>query len=126
MTENSCTFKSSEHLKSRKEISRVYNNGTPLYSDSFVLFFLKEETLTTHKFAVSVPKKLFKSAVKRNKLKRRIKESFRLNKSILYSFSEKTNIFFNVFLIYKNKEILSYEKINSETVKLLKDLIADN
>ncbi|MCF6183277.1 MAG: ribonuclease P protein component [Bacteroidales bacterium] len=126
MTENRNTFKFSEHLKSRKEISRVYKHGTSLYSDSFVLFFLKEEKLTTHKFAVSVPKKLFKSAVKRNKIKRRVRESFRLNKSILYNFSEKTNIFFNVFLIYKNKEILSYEKINAETVKLLKNLIADN
>ncbi|NOZ36093.1 MAG: ribonuclease P protein component [Chlorobi bacterium] len=126
MTENNNTFKSSEHLKSRKEISRVYKNGAPLYSDSFVLFFLKKENQKIHKFAVSVPKKLFKSAVKRNKIKRRIKESFRLNKSVLYNFSQRTNVFFTIFIIYKNKELLPYKNINTEMIELLKKLTDNN
>ncbi len=126
MTENNNTFKSSEHLKSRKEISRVYKNGTTLYSDSFVLFFLKKENQKIHKFAVSVPKKLFKSAVIRNKLKRRIKESYRLKKHILYDFSEKSNVFFNIFIIYKHREILSYQQIDKEISELLTTLITQN
>ena len=118
MTNKKHTFKSSERLKSRKEISRIFKNGIFLYSDYLSLGFVESEE-KINKFAVSVPKKMFKSAVIRNKLKRRIKESYRLNKSVLYDFSKETNRYFNILVIYKKKEILSYQKINEELISLL-------
>ena len=123
MTEKKRTFSAKEHLKSRKEISRIFTNGIFLYSDFIILKYLPAEHQKTHKLAVSVPKRLFKSAVTRNKLKRRIKESYRLNKHILYDYSEKTNTFFNVLVIYKHKEILPYQMIEEHLVILLNKLI---
>lgn len=55
---------------------------------------------------VSVPKKSFKRAVKRNLLKRRIRESWRRQKHDLL-IKEGLDILF----MYPSKEILSYEEI---------------
>ena len=53
---------------------------------------------------VSVPKKLFKRAVKRNLLKRRLRESFRKQKHQL-------SPGIDLLLTYSTKEILSYEDV---------------
>ena len=53
---------------------------------------------------VSVPKKLFKRAVKRNLLKRRLRESYRRQK---YSLAPGIDL----LMTYSTKEILSYEEI---------------
>ena len=75
---------------------------------------------------VSVPKKIFKRAVKRNLLKRRIRESWRLQKETLNA----TGV--DILFTYSTKEILDFEevqaavakiieKINSKTSKALED-----
>ena len=122
MTEKKQTFSANERLKSRKEISRIFKDGIFLYSDNFSLGFLRKINQNTHKIAVSVPKKFFKSAVIRNKLKRRIKESYRLNKQLLYGISEESAVFCNLIIIYKNKKILPFQEINLELTELLKKL----
>ena len=59
----------------------------------------------TNRIMVSVPKKMFKRAVKRNLLKRRIRESWRKQKHNLQATG--TDILF----IYPTKEIQTYEQI---------------
>ena len=55
---------------------------------------------------VSVPKKLFKRAVKRNLLKRRLRESYRRQKHDLLIPSG-----VDLLITYSTKEILPYEEI---------------
>ena len=62
----------------------------------------------TNRIMVSVPKKMFKRAVKRNLLKRRIRESWRKPKHDL-KVTGGTDILF----IYPTKEIQTYEQIYS-------------
>ena len=59
-----------------------------------------------NRFMVSVPKKLFKRAVKRNLLKRRIRESYRKQK---HNLTIENGL--DVLFMYSTKEILSYEQI---------------
>lgn len=59
-----------------------------------------------NRILISVPKKLFKRAVKRNVLKRRIRESWRRRKHEL-EIKRGTDILF----IYSTKEVLSYQEI---------------
>lgn len=59
-----------------------------------------------NRILISVPKKLFKRAVKRNVLKRRIRESWRRRKHEL-KIKRGTDILF----IYSTKEVLSYQEI---------------
>ena len=59
-----------------------------------------------NRLMVSVPKKLFKRAVKRNMLKRRLRESYRKQKHDLCMQSGT-----DILITYSTKEILTYEEI---------------
>lgn len=67
--------------------------------------YLKDTGADTNRIVVSVSKKFFKRAVKRNLLKRRIRESYRMQKHAL----EVKGV--DILFIYFTKEILSYEEI---------------
>lgn len=72
-----------------------------------------------NRIMVSVPKKMFKRAVKRNLLKRRIRESWRKQKHSL-ALNGGTDILF----IYPSKEILSYEEIYSSVGNIIEKINA--
>lgn len=72
-----------------------------------------------NRIVVSVSKKFFKRAVKRNLLKRRIRESWRRQKHMLNLDGN-----FDILLIYSVKEILSYEEIYSSIGQVMDALNA--
>ena len=72
-----------------------------------------------NRIVVSVSKKFFKRAVKRNLLKRRIRESWRKQKHLLAVEGS-----FDILLIYSVKEILSYEEIYSSIGQVIDALNA--
>jgi ribonuclease P protein component len=71
----------------------------------------------------SVPKKNFKHAVDRNTLKRRIRESFRLHKTVLYEQLAQSDKRLVLMLVYIAKEELPYVKIEPSVVKAIKKII---
>ena len=64
------------------------------------------------RIVVSVPKRLFKRAVKRNLLKRRIRESYRRQKGLLSGA-------FDILFIYTSPEVQPYEVIFADMTALL-------
>lgn len=65
---------------------------------------------------VSVPKRHFKRAVKRNLLKRRIREAYRLQKEIL------GDRVMDLMFVYTSREVLPYEEIRSSVEAVLRHL----
>jgi len=116
------TFSKVEKIKSKKEVSRIFNDGIFFYSEHLNAKIIKSnnDNQEFHKIGISVPKRLFKLAVSRNKLKRQIREAYRLNKSIIYS-SIKLEVY-NIFFIYKSKGFSNYQAIENDIVKLLQDI----
>ena len=107
-------------LCSKKLIEQLFDDSNSLnsfpFSSKFILIDKKDGP--PFQVAFSVPKKKFKSAVDRNKIKRLMRESLRLNKLII---EEKipTDKQLALFLIYTPREEFSFEILNSKMVKLL-------
>ena len=68
----------------------------------------------------STPKKFLKRANKRNKVRRRMREAYRLNKSLLLASDYPRQM--QVALIYSSKEVLDYKTIENATKRILETL----
>lgn len=112
------TLGKEERLKSRKLITKLYAEGKSI--KVFPLRMVYLQVSHTSKFpaqmGVSVPKRNFKKAVDRNRIKRLIRESYRLQKGIIYSEAEKPYIF---MISYLAKEEWEYANIEHKMRKLL-------
>ena len=107
-------FPKEERLCSKKLITELFSKGSSfnLYPLRFV--FLKAETPAPEfpQVLISVSKKYFKRAVDRNRLKRQIRESYRLNKHKLLS--ENGQFLAVLGLIYIGKEKKPYNSIDKK------------
>lgn len=73
-------FPKSEKLKKEKVIKQLFSKGKSVYKYPFKLLWLPNavaEEQTNPQVLVSVPKRAFKKAVDRNRIKRQIKEAYR-------------------------------------------------
>ena len=76
------SYNKDDKLKQKTAIDALFNSGLSVSQYPLRLVFISESTLNngTTKLAVSVSKRNFKKAVDRNKIKRLIREAYRLNK----------------------------------------------
>lgn len=115
------TFKKEERLCSKIAIDKVFAEGIPLFVFPFRLLYLPmdENSSSPVKVLFSVPKKKFKRAVQRNLIRRRMKEAYRLNKETLFQFLGDNRKPIALVIIYTDKNISSYSKIEKQMIKLL-------
>ncbi|TNE49106.1 MAG: ribonuclease P protein component [Bacteroidetes bacterium] len=121
------TFSRDERLKSRKTISRLFREG-----NSFVAYPLRvvwlplddteEPSLFPAQLAISVPRRAFKSAVARNRLKRRIREAYRLQKNTFYQKLRDADqrIALMLVLLAKEKEDITSSAIEAGIRKMIR------
>ncbi|MDR6299771.1 ribonuclease P protein component [Mesonia maritima] len=114
------SFGRKEKLKSKIFIGKLFSEGKTLKKFPLKLIYTEIETSENlNQIGVSVPKKNFKLAVKRNYLKRLLRESYRKNKYIVSS-SEKQ---FAMMFIYLGKETLELSVIEEQMQKLLAEFV---
>lgn len=74
-------FKPEARLRHRREFLRVYQEGRRVSGQYFGLFYLRGAG-EGHRIGLTVPRKVG-GAVVRNRVKRRLREIFRLNRAVL-------------------------------------------
>ena len=110
------TLPKKERLCGKTGISKLLANGKHGNIPGFRFCYLTGNQLDYNRIMVSVPKKIFKRAVKRNLLKRRIKESWRLQKETLNT----TGV--DILFTYSTKEILKFEDIQAAVAKVIEKI----
>lgn len=123
------TFSRSERLKSRKLLGQLFREGQsymaypirvvwkPLSETERAAAFFSENRAQV---AISVPKRFFKTAVARNRLKRQIREAYRLHKDELYEKLAAADLHIAVTLVLVAKEAVAYSEIEAGIGKMIK------
>lgn len=115
-------MKKKERLSVGTDLSRLFASGRYGITDGFRYCYRIGNGLPFNRIVVSVPKKCFRRAVKRNLLKRRIREAYRLNKNLLPVNAEKGGT--DIIFIYRTKDILDFGSIVLSVRNILENLAA--
>ncbi|MBR1926646.1 MAG: ribonuclease P protein component [Bacteroidales bacterium] len=111
------TLPKSQRLSGRSAVSALMSKGRWGFSGSLKYCYLRNEPSTgANRIMVSVPKRFFKRAVKRNLLKRRMREAYRTQKTLLAPSS--TDILF----LYNSKNVSNFQTIKEEVALILKKI----
>lgn len=127
---NETHFHRKEKLKSEKIIAGLFKSG-----ESFSQFPIRIVWIETIcdvavafppiQVAISVPKRNFKKATDRNRLKRQMREAYRLQKQVIYDAATqlKPNAKYAVMLIYTGKTALTYTEISTSIGQIIKRFV---
>ncbi|MGB0932727.1 MAG: ribonuclease P protein component [Lishizhenia sp.] len=112
-------------LCSKTQIDAIFVNKCAVKAYPFLLYY-QETTLNSQvpfQIVLSAPKRSFKRAPDRNRIKRVMKEVLRKNKSDLETHLSKTDKQLALFLIYTSKDLPDYKQLDTKIVVLLNRLI---
>lgn len=115
-----------EKLKSVVRIEKLFTKGKPAWVFPFNVYlrFGSSEEYKENQFLVSVGKHFFKHAVDRNRMKRVIREAYRLNKQPLYDAAAAKGVCFNVGFVYKSRQLSDFALV-SESMKKAIAMLAE-
>ncbi|MDR2473842.1 MAG: ribonuclease P protein component [Tannerella sp.] len=124
-------FPKKERLSSRKDIDRLFVEGKSIKSFPLRAVFCsadKADDASQHAagiaIMVSVAKKRLRHAVDRNRIKRLIRESYRLNKQPLVECCTAEIIALHIAFVYMSNEVLHYADISKAMIKTVNKLVA--
>ena len=120
------TFNKSERLNNKITINNLFEKGQSIVLSPFRLVWTEHNSkYSIAQTLISVPKRNISLATKRNVIKRRMNEAFRLNKDKLYAKLNEKKKQINIVIIYQKQEIQTYNIIEQKINLLLSRLIEE-
>lgn len=118
------TFKKEERLCSKKAIDELFADGSSFSTFPLRVIHLEKETIidSSIKALFSVPKKRFKKAVDRNRIKRQLISAYRQNKSQLYPALENKNKSIHLAFVFTSSEPIPFKQIEDKIILSLQRL----
>lgn len=121
------TLGKNERLKSRKQIEHLFNEGQRFSISTLRVFYSFQNNAASNDQSLQAgfgaSSRNFKTAVDRNRIKRLIKEAWRLQKNDLGNSLKEQNRELDVFFIYTGKELPAYEDVYTSMKKIIAKLI---
>lgn len=113
----------SERLSSLTAVRRLFADGASGFVYPFRYMVLKTESTTPSvEVLFSVPKRNHKRANKRNTLKRRMREAYRLNNDALHAAIKEHGKDVDIAFVYSSKDLLPYITIEHAVCKILAEV----
>jgi ribonuclease P protein component len=110
-------FPKTEKLKSRKQIEKLFEEGDSIKVYPLRIRFLKvDEAEKPLQVSFSVPKRNFKGAVDRIRIKRVLREVYRKNKQIVNQDVQSSYI---VMFMFTDRQEWNYEDLEKKMISLL-------
>ncbi len=117
-------FNKAERLKNHHLLSALFTSGKSFsaYPLRVVYIPIQEKGQFPAQFSLSVPKKKFRLAVDRNRLRRQVREAYRLHKHLLYEDLTSKGQRIALMVMYVAKEEKSYKDIEQAMKRIIKGL----
>lgn len=117
------TFNKQQRLKRTKEINLVFEKGKRVHYPPLSVWYLFLDDVNEVKAGVGAAKKNLKRANKRNLVKRRVKEAYRLNLPSFKEALQQHGKGIHLFWLYHSKDILSFQEIQEVLQRLTQQIL---
>lgn len=122
------TFRKAEKLCSQKEIDRIFSDGKSISMSPFRLLYLETEANEKPpvKVLIAVSKKKLKLSVHRNRMKRLIREAYRVSKHKLIETVVRSGYHFDIAFVFTGNKCITQKETLTAINGLLDRLILIN
>jgi len=121
------SFGKSYKLCNKKQIDSLFETGSTQKQYPLLAKYQPLELNSKEAFqmVITAPKRTFRSAVKRNRIKRMCKEVVRKNKHDLESHLNEQRFQLGIFLLYTGKEEMDVSGLEQKVTSLFQKIIQD-
>lgn len=119
------SFRKDERLSGKKNVDRLFRTGSSFFVHPFKVYWLvtRDGIPYPAQTMIIVGKRSFKKAADRNRIRRQIREIYRLQKGELYAFLAKREQQCLIAMIYSTSQLMEFNEMSRKINLVFRRLI---